>query len=245
MSPPRPSGRQKIAKFSLKPVADELAKLLGKTGRSSSNDCVGPRSRPPAPPHSRRGVLLENLRFHIEEEGKAKQADGTAPRSRPIPPRWKPPSAPASPSSATSMSTTPSAPPTARTARWSAWTCRRRPPVSSWKPNSRPSPRCSTNRSARCSPSSAAPRSPTRFPLINNLLDKADDIIIGGGMAFTFRKVLDGMEIGDSLFDAEGAKIVPELAAKGQSQGRQSHLPVDFVCGRQVRAGRQGFLRHR
>jgi phosphoglycerate kinase len=55
-----------------------------------------------------------------------------------------------------------------------------------------------------------------KIPLITNLLDKANDIIIGGGMAFTFRKVLDGMEIGDSLFDAEGAKIIPELAEKAK-----------------------------
>jgi phosphoglycerate kinase len=42
-------------------------------------------------------VLLENLRFHIEEEGKAKQEDGTSLKADP---RKSPPSAPASPSSA-------------------------------------------------------------------------------------------------------------------------------------------------
>jgi phosphoglycerate kinase len=49
-------------------------------------------------------------------------------------------------------------------------------------------------------------------------------------MAFTFRKILDGMEIGDSLFDAEGAKIIPELAEKAKAKGVNLHLPVDFVC---------------
>ena len=68
-----------------------------------------------------------------------------------------------------------------------------------------------------------------KIPLITNLLDKADDIIVGGGMAFTFRKVLDGMEIGDSLYDAEGAKIIPDLAAKAKEKGVNIHLPVDFV----------------
>merc|ERR1719163_1283343 len=43
--------------------------------------------------------------------------------------------------------------------------------------------------------------------LIQNLLDKVDMMIIGGGMAFTFLK-MDGMPIGSSLFDEEGSKIV-------------------------------------
>ena len=52
--------------------------------------------------------------------------------------------------------------------------------------------------------------------LIKNMCDKVDKIIIGGGMAFTFLKVLDNMEIGGSLFDEEGAKIVPEIMAKAK-----------------------------
>jgi phosphoglycerate kinase len=37
---------------------------------------------------------------------------------------------------------------------------------------------------------------------------KVDEMIIGGGMAFTFKKVLDDMSIGKSLFDEEGSKLV-------------------------------------
>ncbi len=69
-----------------------------------------------------------------------------------------------------------------------------------------------------------------KIPLIKNLIDKADEIIIGGGMAFTFKKVLNGMEIGDSLFDPEGAKIVGELVAKAKERGVSLVLPVDYVC---------------
>ena len=69
-----------------------------------------------------------------------------------------------------------------------------------------------------------------KIPLINNLLDKANEIIIGGGMAFTFKKVLEGMEIGNSLFDAKGAEIAQELFAKAAAKGVQIHLPVDFIC---------------
>jgi phosphoglycerate kinase len=49
-------------------------------------------------------------------------------------------------------------------------------------------------------------------------------------MAFTFKKVLEGMEIGDSLFDPEGAKIAAELFAKAKAKGVKITLPVDFVC---------------
>ncbi|MFV1073180.1 phosphoglycerate kinase, partial [Klebsiella pneumoniae] len=52
---------------------------------------------------------------------------------------------------------------------------------------------------------------------------------IVGGMAFTFLKVLKGMEIGTSLYDEEGAKIVDKLMAKAQEKNVQIHFPVDFV----------------
>jgi phosphoglycerate kinase len=69
-----------------------------------------------------------------------------------------------------------------------------------------------------------------KIPLISNLLDKADEIIIGGGMAYTFKNVLSNMPIGNSLFDPEGAKIVVGLMTKAKEKGVQIHLPVDFVC---------------
>ena len=69
------------------------------------------------------------------------------------------------------------------------------------------------------------------IPLIKNLIEKADEIIIGGGMAFTFKKITQGMAIGSSLFDAEGAKLVPELGEKARARGVKLILPVDYVCG--------------
>lgn len=69
-----------------------------------------------------------------------------------------------------------------------------------------------------------------KIPLIDNLLDKVDEMIIGGGMVFTFKKVLDGMKIGKSLFDQEGSKIVEKLMAKAKAKGVKIHLPVDFLC---------------
>jgi phosphoglycerate kinase len=64
-----------------------------------------------------------------------------------------------------------------------------------------------------------------KIQLIRNLLPLVDEMIIGGGMAFTFAKVLDQHQIGASLFDAEGAKIVGELAALAAKHNVKLHRP--------------------
>merc|ERR1719378_1650897 len=69
-----------------------------------------------------------------------------------------------------------------------------------------------------------------KIQLIMNMLDKVNKIIIGGGMAYTFLKINDGMAIGSSLYDEEGAKIVPEILAKAEKLGVEIVLPVDFTC---------------
>jgi phosphoglycerate kinase len=69
-----------------------------------------------------------------------------------------------------------------------------------------------------------------KIQLIMNMLDKVNSIIIGGGMAYTFLKTTDGMSIGSSLYDEEGAKIVPEIMEKAKKLGVEIILPVDFVC---------------
>lgn len=68
-----------------------------------------------------------------------------------------------------------------------------------------------------------------KIQLIENLLKIVNEMIIGGGMAYTFTKVLSNMEIGKSLFDEEGSKIVLDLFRKANEQGVTLHLPVDFV----------------
>merc|ERR1719420_2060256 len=70
----------------------------------------------------------------------------------------------------------------------------------------------------------------SKIPVIRNLVRKVDHIIIGGGMAFTFAKVLNGTGIGASLFDEEGAKTVHELMTEAERWGTKIHLPVDFVA---------------
>jgi len=68
-----------------------------------------------------------------------------------------------------------------------------------------------------------------KIQLIMNLLDKVDKMIVGGGMAYTFLKVKDGMSIGSSLYDEEGAKIVPDIVEKAKKLGVEIILPVDFT----------------
>merc|ERR1711962_201965 len=70
-----------------------------------------------------------------------------------------------------------------------------------------------------------------KIQLIGNMLDKMDEMIIGGGMAFTFRKIMDNMAIGTSLYDEEGAKTVPSILEKAKAKGVKLHFPVDFVTG--------------
>jgi enolase len=69
-----------------------------------------------------------------------------------------------------------------------------------------------------------------KIQLIQNLLDKVNIMIIGGGMAYTFLKVINGMAIGNSLFDEEGSKIVKDIMSKAQEKGVEIVLPTDFVC---------------
>merc|ERR1719163_2189347 len=68
-----------------------------------------------------------------------------------------------------------------------------------------------------------------KIQLIQNLLDKVDMMIVGGGMAFTFLKVCNGMSIGGSLFDEEGAKIVENIMEKAKAKGVEIILPCDFT----------------
>ncbi len=73
----RPDGKV-VEKFSLKPIAAELEKLLGKPV-AFAKDCVGAEAEKAAAAlKSGEVLLLENLRFHIEEEGKVKLEDGSS-----------------------------------------------------------------------------------------------------------------------------------------------------------------------
>ncbi|MBO4902289.1 MAG: phosphoglycerate kinase [Lachnospiraceae bacterium] len=65
-----------------------------------------------------------------------------------------------------------------------------------------------------------------KLNVIDNLLEKADTLIIGGGMAFTFLKA-KGFEIGKSLVDDEKVDYCKEMMAKAEKLGKKLLLPVD------------------
>ena len=65
-----------------------------------------------------------------------------------------------------------------------------------------------------------------KLNVIDNLLEKADTLIIGGGMAFTFLKA-QGYEIGKSLCDDEKLEYYKEMMAKAEKLGKKLLLPVD------------------
>ena len=68
-----------------------------------------------------------------------------------------------------------------------------------------------------------------KIQLIDNLLTKVNSLIIGGGIAFTFKKSLEGVKIGNSLFDEAGSKTVGDLIEKAKKNNVKIVLPVDYV----------------
>ena len=225
----RPDGKA-VAKYSLKPVAAKLQELLGKPVKFL-NDCVGEvveKECATAKPGD--VILLENLRFHLEEEGKAKikKADGTEEKITAEPEKVK-----AFRASIAKLGNVyiNDAFGTAHRAhssmmgegyaeRASGYLMKKELDAFSAVLDNPKRPLLAILGGAKVA---------DKIQLINNLLDKADKIIIGGGMAFTFKKVINNLAIGASLYDDEGAKIVPELIAKAKKNGKEIILPVDYV----------------
>ena len=70
-----------------------------------------------------------------------------------------------------------------------------------------------------------------KLNVISNLLEKCDTLIIGGGMAYTFLKA-KGYEIGTSLLDEEKIDYCKEMMAKAEKEGKQLLLPIDTVVAK-------------
>ena len=73
-----------------------------------------------------------------------------------------------------------------------------------------------------------------KIGVITNLLEKVDTLLIGGGMAYTFMKATGG-EIGNSLCDEERLGLALELLDKAKAKGVKLLLPVDNVCGKEFK----------
>jgi len=231
----RPDGNRN-EKFTLKPVADELQKLLGQDVMFL-NDCVGPDIETAcADPAPGSVILLENLRFHIEEEGKGVDKDGNKIKAE------------LSKVQAFRQSLAKlgdlyvnDAFGTAHRAhssmlgdgyvqRASGFLLKKELTYFSKALDNPEHPFLAILGGAKVA---------DKIQLIENMLDKVDEMIIGGGMAFTFRKVLDNMPIGTSLYDENGAKIVPKLMEKAAKNNVKIHLPVDFVTADKFDANAQ------
>jgi len=71
----------------------------------------------------------------------------------------------------------------------------------------------------------------SKISVINNLLEKVDTLIIGGGMAYTFMKAL-GEEVGDSLLESDYLEYAKEMMAKAEEKGVKLLIPVDTVVAK-------------
>lgn len=223
----RPNG-QRVEKYSLKPVAAELEKLLNHKVEFL-NDCVGPeveKAVADAPAGS--VILLENLRFHPEEEGSHKDADGKKVKADPAKVKEFRDSlsklgdvyvndafgtAHRAHSSMVGVNVQQKAAGFLMAKELSYFAKVLENPVR---------PFLAILGGAKVS---------DKIQLIDNLLPKVNSLIIGGGMAFTFKKALDNMSIGNSLFDEEGAKLVPGIVEKAKAHNVKIVLPVDYVTG--------------
>jgi phosphoglycerate kinase len=207
----RPDGEAKM-EFSLAPVAKRLAALLPDVKISFAPDCVGPETEKMAMELKEGEILLlENLRFHKEEEKNdpafAKQlaslaelyvsdAFGTVHRAH------------------------------ASTAGVAAYL----PAVAGFLIGKELAvmgealehpvrPFVAILGGAKVS---------DKIGVITNLLSKCDTLLIGGGMAFTFFKAM-GYEIGSSLLDKENIGLAKDLMDQAKAKGVKLMLPVDTV----------------
>lgn len=223
----RPNG-ERVAKFTLKPVAAKLQELLGKPVKFL-DDCVGSDVEAAcAALKPGEVILLENVRFHIEEEGKAKDAEGNSVKADPA----KVAAFRASLSKLADVYVN-DAFGTSHRAHSSVTGVGLPDKVAGFLVEKELAAFAAVleNPQRPLLAILGGAKIADKIPLIRNLVEKADDIIIGGGMAYTFLKVLNGMQIGNSLFDPAGAEIVAELVAKAKEKGVRIHLPVDFITG--------------
>ncbi|WP_410498316.1 phosphoglycerate kinase [Chitinibacter sp. S2-10] len=216
----RPNG-SKIEKYSLAPVAKRLEELLGKPVQFL-NDCVGAEVEAAcANLAAGQVVLLENVRFHIEEEGKAKDADGTTVKADPA----KVAAFRASLSKLGDVFVN-DAFGTAHRAhssmvgvdlpRAAGYLLKKELDFLGEAVNKPVRPLVAIIGGSKIS---------GKIDVIQALLPKVDKLIIGGGMAFTFLKA-QGFEIGKSLCENDKVELARELMAQA---GDKLVLPSDTM----------------
>lgn len=75
----------------------------------------------------------------------------------------------------------------------------------------------------------------SKIGVIENLLDKVDGLMIGGGMAYTFSKAMGG-RIGKSLCEDDKLDLAKEILAKAKEKNVTVYLPIDTICAKEISA---------
>jgi len=205
----RPDGKV-VAKYSLKPVAVRLKELLGQDVLFL-NDCVGDNIKPDIDKAKERIVLLENLRFHAEEESNdadfskrlASLADifvndafGTAHRAH------------ASTEGVTHFLQSAAGLLLEKEIKYLG--------------------QAVSNPQRPFMVILGGAKVADKIGVIDNLLPKCDAIIIGGGMAYTFMKVC-GKQIGNSKLEKDKIEVAQSILDKARQLKKEILLPVDHV----------------
>ncbi|MBM3243614.1 MAG: phosphoglycerate kinase [Candidatus Omnitrophica bacterium] len=205
----RPDGKV-VEKYSLKPVAVRLKELLGE-GVAFLNDCVGGNIKQEIDSAKERVILLENLRFHAEEEGNdasfakalaslgevfVNDAFGTAHRAH------------ASTEGVTHFLKSAAGFLLEKEIKYLGSAV--------------------TNPEKPFMVILGGAKVSDKIGMIENLLPKADAVIIGGGMAYTFLKAM-GKPIGNSKLEKDKLDLAKSILEQAKAQGKDILLPVDNV----------------
>jgi len=221
----RPDGKI-VEKYSLKPVSVELQKLLERPV-TFLPDCVGPeieKAVNSAAPGA--VILLENLRFHIEEEGSVKNKDGSktkADASQVVDFReslTKLGDVYVNDAFGTAHRAHSSMVGVKLPQRAAGFLVKKELEFFAKALESPETPFLAILGGAKVS---------DKIQLIENMLDKVNSLIICGGMAFTFKKTLENVSIGNSLFDKPGSEKVAALVEKAKKNNVKLVFPVDYI----------------
>jgi len=223
----RPDGK-KVDKFTLAPVAKALEKLISKPVTFLPDCCGEEVEAACADPAPGSVILLENVRFHLEEEGKGVDADGEKVKAEKD-----------------------------KVAAFRASLCKLADVYccdAFGTAHRAHSSMVGEGFAVKCagflvkkeleafSMVLGAPKRPLvgiiggakvkdKIIVLEALLEKVDKLIVGGGMAYSFLKVMEDMKIGGSIYDKSAPEVVPRIVEKAKANNVEIILPVDFICG--------------
>ncbi|KAI9698954.1 MAG: phosphoglycerate kinase [Candelina mexicana] len=221
----RPDGKRN-EKYSLKPVVKELKQLLSQSV-VFCDDCVGEEVENTVNKQSGgQIVLLENLRFHAEEEGSSKDSEGNKVKADKEDVKKFREGLTAlgdiyiNDAFGTAHRAHSSMVGVDLSQKASGFLMKKELDYFAQALENPQRPFLAILGGAKVS---------DKIQLIDNLLSKVNSIIICGGMSFTFKKTLENVKIGNSLFDEAGSKTVGDLVEKAKKNGVKLVLPVDYV----------------